>query len=243
MAKRLEPIAPPSSRRWEVIKKFNEVGVQALPRLEPIMAFINADDEHLEGYTEKAKECGVKYCLMDSYSFTTRSPEITRGFLSKGFDFDRMFNASSEYQVLGSYIIEKASYYLKQRGIKTSTFNYHTIPYNDASTCCAIDPVFGNWYHYNNYSVTDLLVDKKKLTFTEFDNKYFGEELAPEIRQKVRDIWNLKSEDPWCPLYCEGAEILGVDEHDDLIYGFNPKLIGHEYEELISIWRDLFERV
>jgi len=236
VAKRLEPGAPPSSRRWEVIKTFNEVGVVALPRFEPIMAFINDDDEHLQEYADTAKECGVKFCLMDSYSYTARSDEIRKLFGVKGFDFDRMFWATSEFQILGSYIIEKASYYLKQRGIKTATFNFHTIPYNDDPTCCCLGDYFGNWYKYNLYVATDEIVSKKKLSFKEFDEKHYGEELAPEIRQRVKDVWNQKIDDPWNPTWCEGVIPIGRDEQNNIIYRFDPKKIGEGYENLIKMF-------
>ena len=236
VAKRLEPVAPPPSRRWEVIKAFNDAGVTALPRLEPIMAFINSDDKHLLAYADKAAECGVKYCLMDSYSYTARSPEIRKVFLSKGFDFDRMFEACSEYQVLGSYLIQKASHYLKQKGIKTSTFDFNTIPFNDTETCCSIDPVFGVWYHYNTYTATNLIVKRRSLSFTEFDEMFYGEELTPGIRQRVKDVWNLEVEDPWAPLFCEGVYVKGRDDHGNLIYGFDEKRLGEKYENIIRLW-------
>jgi len=234
VARRLEPAAPSSSQRWEVIKTFNEVGVTALPRLEPIMAFINGGDEHLKAYAEKAAECGVKYCLMDSYSYTTKSAEVRKAFLDKGFDFDRMFWATSEYQILGSYLIEKASYYLKQQGIKTSTFNFHTIPYNDTETCCSIDPIFGNWYHYNTYTATNEIVKRGKLGFKEFDEMFWGEELTPGIRQRVKDVWNLKVADPWAPIFCEGVYIKGFDEEGNIIYGFDPGRLGEGYDNLLA---------
>lgn len=238
VAKRLEPGAPPSSRRWEVIKTFNEVGVTALPRLEPIMAFINADDEHLREYASKARECGVKYCLMDAYSYTTRSPEIRKMFAMMGFDFDRMFEATSEYQVLGSYLIQKASYYLKKEGIKTGSFDFNTIPYNDTETCCTIDPVFGNWYRYNTYEATKLIVKRGRLSFSEFDEMYYGHELAPEIRKRVRAVWNHKVEDPWSPDNCEGVYVAGVDENGDLVYAFDKDRLGEEYRNILALWGD-----
>lgn len=238
VAKRLEPGAPGPERRWEVIKTFNDVGVTALPRLEPIMAFINADDEHLQEYAKKARECGVKYCLMDSYSYTTRSEEVRKLFLSKGFDFDRMFSATSEFQILGSYLIEKASYYLKKEGIKTSTFNFHTIPYNDTRTCCSIDPIFGNWYHYNTYTATDEIVRRGKLSFEQFDEMYYGEEFTPAIRQKVKDVWNQKVVDAWCPIWCEGVYVSGRDSEGNLIYSFDEKRLGEGYNNLLSMYGD-----
>jgi len=236
-ARKLEPAAPTSTRRWEVIKAFNDVGVVALPRLEPIMAFINDSDEHLKAYAQKAAECGVKYCLMDSYSYTTRSPEVVKAFKVVGYNFERMFWATSEFQVLGSYIIQKASYYLKKQGIKTSTFDFRTIPYNDTDTCCSIDPVFGNWYHYNTYTATDLIVKKGKLSFVGFDEMFYGEELTPGIRQRVKDVWNFKVPDPWCPKFCEGVYDTGErDEEGNVIWGFDKSRLDEGYKNLIAIF-------
>jgi len=237
VAKRLEPGAPSSTRRWEVIKTFNEVGVRALPRMEPIMAFISDGDEHLEAYAESAEAAGVTNALMDSYSYTARSPEIKKAFEAGGFDFDRMFEACSEWTVLGSYMIQKAAYYLKMRGIKTSTFDFNCIPYNDTRTCCCIDDYFGTWYHYNTYTATDLIVDGEPLGFKEFDERFWGEELTPGIRQRVRDVWNLRVLDPWAPIYCEGVYIDPDDPKDEdgnYIYRFDPDRLGREYERIIQ---------
>ena len=238
MAKLLEPGAPSPERRWEVIKAFNDVGVKALPRLEPIMAFVNDSDEHLKTYSEKAKECGVEYCLMDSYSYTTRSGEVRKAFEEIGIDFNRMFEATSEYQVLGSYLIQKASYYLKKKGIKTSTFDFNTIPYNDTETCCAIDPIFGNWYHYNTYTATNEIIKRGSLGFKEFDEMFYGEELTAGIHQRVKDVWNLEVADPWSPSYAEGVYIKGWDEDGNIIYGFDEKRLGEAYENLLAIYSD-----
>lgn len=234
VAKRLEPGAPSSTKRWEVIKTFNDVGVVALPRLEPLMAFINSDDEHLDSYAESSKKCGVKYILMDSYSYTTKSPELRKLFYSKGFDFDRMFWATCEYQILGSYIIEKASYYHKLRGIKTSTFNFHTIPYNDDPTCCCLGDYFGVWYKYNLYCMTDQIVKRKHLNFEKFDGEFYGEELNSGIRNRVRRIWNGLIKSPWSPLWCEGVYCKGLDEGGNIDYGFDKTKIGEGYRNLIS---------
>jgi len=75
VAKRLEPGAPPSSRRWEVLKTFNEVGINAMPRMEPAAAFINDDDEHLEAYFTKAAECGCKKFMGDAYHHTVKATQ------------------------------------------------------------------------------------------------------------------------------------------------------------------------
>jgi len=234
MAKKLEPTAPPSSRRWEVIKAFNDVGVMALPRMEPIMAFISDGDDHLETFSDNAKAAGADRILMDSFSYTANSPEFARSFASVGLDFYRMFEACSEYTILGSYMIQKAAHYHKKKGFKTSTFDYNCIPYNDTDTCCVVDDYFGTWYKYNTYTATDLIVGGKDLGFKEFDEMFWGEEFTPGIRQRVKDVWNLKVKDPWAPIYCEGIEVVGKDEEGNFIYHFNPDLLGREYEAIIK---------
>jgi len=242
MSKRIEPGAPPSSRRWEIIKTFNDVGVMALPRMEPIMAFITDGDEHLDSYSDAAKKAGAKRILMDSYSYTARSPEFVRSFASVGLDFNRLFEGCSEYTALGSYMIQKASYYHKKKGLKTATFDFNAIPYNDTKMCCGVDDYFGNWYHYNTYTATDLIVDGKDLGFKEFDEMFWGEELTPGIRQRVKDVWNLTVKDPWAPLYCEGVEVIGKDDDGNLVYHFNPDLLGREYERIIQALEEFKRR-
>ncbi|GAI07448.1 unnamed protein product, partial [marine sediment metagenome] len=79
------------------------------------------------------------------------------------------------------------------------------------------------------------LIDKKRLTFSEFDEKHYGEELTPNIRNRIKAVWNQEIEDPWYLSTCEGVETHGYDDKGDLIYTFNPKALGEGYHNIIEM--------
>jgi len=237
ISKKLEPSAPVSSKRFEAIKKLNECGIKAYPRLEPLMEFVNADPEHLKTYAEKTVEAGAEYVLLDSYSYFVNPEKIRESFYLSGFDFDRMFEATSEYQILGSYVIEKACYYFKKAGLQTGTFNFHTLPWNDDKVCCGFsEHLGGNWNRYNVNSAIKNEILEGSITFEEFDEKYYGYELNPALRQRVENIWNKKVETPWEMEWCEGVFVSG-GEPNNLEYSFNPRRIDEGYENLVKILR------
>lgn len=240
VAKKIEPFAPPPERRWEVIKRFNEVGINALPRMEPCAHGLNAYDEHLIQYFNKAKESGTKYFMGDAWHNTVKAEEIRLMFYNADIDFDRMWYGSSEFQILGSYNMEKAMYYAKLNGLKAGTFNYHSIPYNDHTVCCMVENLVekGN---YNHYSAVALLKDeiigrKKPISFKEFDEKYYGYELHPLVRHTLKKVWNMEI-DTWASFdWCEGVIPYGKDEEGNLLWGWQPKLIGEGYKALMSMF-------
>jgi len=237
IAKRLEPHAPSPDERWEVIKQFNDVGITAMPRFEPIMAFINDDDEHMKAYAAKAKDCGVKHTLLDSYSYTVKSQPIRQMFYNAGFDFDRMFWATSEFTTLGSYLIQKMMYYFKEQGIKASTFDFNSIPYGDDPTCCGIGDLFGTWNKYNLWTaVYEMFRDKKSLSFEEFDEQYYGHELHPSIRQRVKEVWNCDKQDCWVPDSAEGIRNAGISPEGNIIYKFDKNEIGQGFDALVNVF-------
>jgi len=233
IAKKLEPGAPSSTKRWEVLKAFNKVGVNAMPRMEPCAHFLNADDKHLQAYFEKAVECGCKKFMGDTYHYTVRAEEVRRMFEREGFDFDRMWEATSEWQILGSLAFEKAMYYAKKHGLKAGTFNFHSLPWNDDYVCCMVGEQFGSW---NKYSMVNFLkaevIERGEAGFKELDEKYYGYELHPGYRNRIKDVWNLKLRSAWNPDFVEGMVVTNRDEGDNLVWKFEPSLMGEGYENL-----------
>jgi hypothetical protein len=239
IAKRLEPGAPSSTRRWEVLKTFNEVGINAMPRMEPVAAFINDDDEHLEGYFTKAEECGCKNFMGDAYHHTIKADEVRKMFYRAGFDFDRMWEATSEYQILGSYVMEKAMYYAKKHGLRAGTFNFHSLPWNDSPVCCMVAEQFGSWSKYTMVHVLrNEIIEGRKMGFKEFDEKYYGLELHPGIRKRIKQVWNVEINNPWTPDWVEGMIPCDYDEENNIVWRFVPSLMGEGYEALIKMFGD-----
>jgi DNA repair photolyase len=63
LSKNIEPGAPKSSERLDVIKKLNDNGVRAGIALMPVLPFITDTEENILSIIEKAKECGAQYIL------------------------------------------------------------------------------------------------------------------------------------------------------------------------------------
>jgi DNA repair photolyase len=237
VARRLEPGAPPPSRRWEVLRTFNEVGINAMPRMEPAAAFLNNDDEHLEAYFAKARECGCRNFMGDTYHHTVKAEEVRRLFYREGFDFDRMWEATSEFQILGSYVMEKAMYYAKKHGMRAGTFNFHSLPWNDDPVCCMVSEQFDSWNRYSMvHFLKSELIERGRVSFTELDERYYGYELHPSYRKRLREVWNLEIESPWSPDWMEGAIPVGRDERGNIIWEFDPERMGEGYMNLIRMF-------
>jgi len=239
ISKKLEPGAPSPTQRWEVLKTFNQIGINAMPRMEPCAEFLNADDEHLIRYFDKAKESCCKSFMGDLYHHTVSATEIQRMFNREGFDFDRMWEATAEYQILGSYSMEKAMYYAKKNGLKAGTFNFHSLPWMDSQVCCMVSDQFKNWNKYSAiHFMKNELIEGNKMGFTEFDEKYYGYELHGGIRKRLRQVWDYKIKNCFNFDFCEGVIPIGKDDDGHIIYKFDSSRIGEGYENIIKTWGD-----
>ncbi len=237
-SKALEPGAPSATKRWEVLKQFNDVGIRGMVRMEPCAHFLNASDEHLEKYMKVAQESGCKHFMGDTYHHTVKAQEVQSLFYDMGIDFGRMWESTSEYQILGSYAMEKAMYYAKKNGIKCGTFNYHSVPWNDDPVCCMVGDSFGSWSKYSmiNALRNELVETGKPLGFKAFDDKYYGLELHPAIRQRFKDVWNLEVNNCFNPDFMEGCIPVDRDEDNNLVWQFKPELLGEGYRNIIKMY-------
>ena len=60
LCKIIEPNVCPTSRRFEVLREFQRLGVPAVVWLTPILPFINDTEENIAGIVKGCGECGVK---------------------------------------------------------------------------------------------------------------------------------------------------------------------------------------
>lgn len=231
-AKAFEPGAPPFSRRFEVLRLLNSSGIRAYPRMEPTMAFFNDGCTFLDEYFDRVVEAGAKSFMGDLYHHTVRAEEIVAMFYSRGFDFDRMWEVTSEYQTLGSYVMEHVMYHAKKRGLKATTFNFHSIPYNDEDVCCQTSEISENFNRYSMVNALRLLVKRRRLSFKEFDEEFYGHELHPGFRERFKRAWNMVEVGWDNPDFMEGAYIIHKDP-EDTVWGFDPSLIGERYERVV----------
>jgi DNA repair photolyase len=231
IGKKLEPGAPTSTKRFEVLKTFNECGIRAMPRMEPACAFLNDSCEHLEDYFTKAEEAGCTHFLGDPFHHTVHAEEIVKTFYSIGIDFDRMWEATTEYQILGSYVFEHAMYHAKKHGLKASCFNYHSVPYNDNVVCCGVDDLFPNYHKYSMINFLNELITNKKMSFEEFDEKYYGYELNPGFRERLKRAINMENISWDNPDFMEGTYV-SREEPENFEWKFDPRKIGQGYTDI-----------
>jgi hypothetical protein len=235
--KKLEPGAPSSTARFNVLKTLSQMGIKTVARMEPAAAFLNNDDAFLQRYFDKLQEAGVKNFMGDPWHNTVKAEEIRKMFYAIDVDFDRMFWATSDYQILGSYVWEKAMYYAKQHGMRSAAFNFHTLPWNDEVVCCLVGDQFGTWSKYSlvHWLKQDLINERRSMSFADFDCKYYGLELHPAIRDRLRRVMNLELDSAWNPDFCEGLYVSGKDSEGNLIWSFDPDRMGRGYEKIIEM--------
>ena len=82
------------------------------------------------------------------------------------------------------------------------------------------------------------LVNTGKVSFEELDDKYYGYELHPGYRHRIRDVWNMKVTNGWTPDWMEGAYIHSEDSKGNLTWAFDPNRMGAWYENLIAMFGD-----
>jgi len=237
VSKKLEMMAPVSSRRWEVVKTLNEVGIRCIPRIEPTMAYINGTPDQIEDYAEHCKENGAPFVTMDTYHYFANAQGIRENFEIQGFDFERMFEATSEQIMLGSALLERVMFALKKRGVQAGTFNFHSIPFNDMDVCCGIPDTHGGGCNFNTYNTLTAcrkLVkgEVSELSWSEF-NRITDKPLKAEFEKTIHAIWRKDKFSPWAPDICGGVEVCGQDE-DGFIYDFKEERMRNDYERLVE---------
>jgi DNA repair photolyase len=65
IARKLEPNAPSPSKRLDTAERLKEEGVPVVLRLQPIVPFLNSDEEFAEKYAETAKAVGVRHVIAE----------------------------------------------------------------------------------------------------------------------------------------------------------------------------------
>lgn len=63
LAKRIEPNAPPPSKRFEAIEHLAKAGIYTGITLMPLLPFINDTPDNIRNIIRRAKDCGVSYVI------------------------------------------------------------------------------------------------------------------------------------------------------------------------------------
>jgi DNA repair photolyase len=76
LAKKLEPGAPPPSRRFAAMRRLNEAGIISGVTLMPVLPFIEDDEESLRAIVAAAAASGARYILA-AFGVTLRDRQRT----------------------------------------------------------------------------------------------------------------------------------------------------------------------
>lgn len=238
LAKLIEMTAPSSSDRFKAVKTLNDVDIRTMPRIEPAMAYINLDDEHLEDYSTKCAETGAEHVTCDTYSYFANSAGIRENFYIQGLDYDRMFRATSEYQLVGSLWLEKLMFALQDKGVGSSTFNFHSIPFNTDDICCGVGTHFksAGYNSFNLLSIAREIVKSKGSVSWGDILKRKKDALNSEIFWDIYGIWNKLKASPWAMDWCGGVEAVGTDEYG-IVYDYDEDRLKTDYDRLEEVYK------
>lgn len=72
LSKKIEPGAPPSSARFEAMRKLSQDGIYTGVSMMPILPFIEDTEENITSLIEKAHKAGAKY-ILPAFGMTLRN--------------------------------------------------------------------------------------------------------------------------------------------------------------------------
>jgi DNA repair photolyase len=237
IAKAIEMAAPSSTERFAAVKKLNEVGIKCMPRIEPAMAYVNITDDHIPKYVQACVEAGAKHVTTDTYSYFANNAGIRENFYIQGIDYDRMFRASSEYQMVGSIFLEKLMFQMQDAGIGCSTFNFHSLPFNSDDVCCGVGDHFKD-AGFNSFNLLtlarDIVKSKGRVGWQDILDKK-GECFNADIFKTIYRFWNKIEYSPWAMDWCGGVRAVGHDEKG-IVYDYKEERLKRDYERLCEVY-------
>ncbi len=212
LLKKIEPGAPSFSRRLKAMKNLTEAGVRVVARIEPFMVFINDEKEKVEQYIESIWEAGVRNITFDTYSYSANNPGIRNNFYNIGYDFERMWLATTDSQPIGSFLLGKFMDLFKEKGFSCSTFDSGNVDTNSQSICCEVGDLFKEYNYGSMIMAIRFIKDKSKLNksvkWSDFSElvDINGGFLSEKLRLEMKHLWN-----------CEGNESFSVGWGNHLI--------------------------
>jgi hypothetical protein len=223
IAKDIEPGAPTVEERLRSIEKLAEV-TTVVPRIEPYMVGINSDPADLEEYAGLLHDMGINRTTWDTYSYSANNATIAKNFESVGYNWERMFEMTTEYQPLGSILMEGAMSIFRNEGIMCNTFDFGCVPQNEMNVCCSVDDVrgFENYHRYNILSASRFIISRGRMptTFRDFQRWAGNSWLSEQIKADVAELWKSQNDDPWSVDYVQGIRMIGCDSNGMPIFNF-----------------------
>jgi DNA repair photolyase len=215
--KRLEPGAPSYARRLEALRRLNEAGVRAVPRIEPYLFLLTDRREDVEQYIQDIWDAGSRHITFDTYSYTANNSGIRQDFINEGYDYDRMFIAGADSQPLGSILLGKFMELFRDKGFSCSTFDLGNTPTNDQDICCEVEDWFDRGWNYGCTVMASRYISLREgfpVRWKDFDRwvNLHGGFLTDDIKEEVHRLWNIEGNVAYSQRWVAGLVPCGLDE-------------------------------
>ena len=145
----IEPNAPPPSLRLKAARLLADERIPVIFRLQPLIPFVNSDDEYLEEYVEEARSSGVRQIICEPYRFHRWCELAAFRRLIDDYRFKR-FASRSFWERLGrsSHKVPRTSWRLdrykllselcSRNGLEFSLCREYIPGLNTAVNCCGM---------------------------------------------------------------------------------------------------------
>lgn len=223
LIKRLEPNAPTIKERMKACKRLIKAGIPVIARIEPFSIFINDNKDKVDEYIGMLKDNGITDVCIDNFSYGIQTDKMRNDYYAMGIDFDKMLEASSNYQRISSYLLTLFMRYFRKHGINISSYDFGQAMENSHEyICCGItDKAPWDKFNFGNVNTALRFIQRaeRPVSWSDFDSfvQRKGGFLSENIRSDVRNMWN-------AGLYHNkdrnlaidfGAHILAVGADDD----------------------------
>jgi DNA repair photolyase len=219
--RRLEPSAPAYARRLKAIKALTQAGVRVVARIEPYLFLVTDQPDDVEQHMDRMWEAGVRNITFDTYSYTARNPGIRQNFMNAGFDFDRIYLAGCDSQLIGSLLLGKFMELFRERGFSVSTFDMGNVPSNDQAICCEVGDWFQGGFNYGCTVMAARFIAEQEGPVNWGDFVLYVEQnggfLSPALKRDVHELWNMGGNSAYSHSWAEGLAPCGSDR-DGLIW-------------------------
>ncbi len=242
--KDLEPAAPSYKERMEAAKTLAAAGVRVVMRIEPYLFLVNDTKEDIQKYAEDMTHAGIKNITFDTYSYTALNPGIRQSFINHGYDFDRLFLAGCDSQLLGSILLEKYMDEFRKHGISCSTFDMGNVPNNDQEICCEVSDIFhGCGWNWGSAVMAIRYITKrsgKATRWSDFRDWVYekGGFLTEALEREVHELWNMEGNMAYSVRWAQGMIPVGWDE-DGIVWSYFHSV--DERTELINVLKERME--
>lgn len=223
--KELEPAAPSYERRMKAAANLASAGVRVVMRIEPYLFLVNDTKEDIRKYAEDMKAAGINNITFDTYSYSALNPGIRQDFINRGYDFDRIFLAGCDSQLLGSILLSAYMEEFRKHGISCSTFDMGNVPGNDQDICCEVTDLFRGGWNYGSVVMAVRFIAQhggKPVRWSEFRDWVYekGGFLTPALEREVHELWNIEGNVAYSVRWGQGMIPVGWDE-DGVVWAYS----------------------